>query len=375
MVCCGIAKYARGMMDWDLNWQVRLDEIPPEQLRHEINLAPDGIITTIHKPELRSVLQQFACPVVYVGPVMGRDGVPFVGIDNGKVGTMAADYFGARGFKSFGCAFFDQPNQRWRKEAFGSQLQEKGAHPVSSYCVRSLHENVPDLCAWLGKLNLPAAVFCTNDVLGCHVSYCARLAGLHVPNQIALMGVDNDEPRCLLAHPPLSSIKLPNAALGNAAAQQLDVQMRGGNPLSESLLLPPLEVITRSSSDIFAVQDPQVARALQVIRQRFSEPLAVDDILKGIPVSRRQMERRFCDVLDCGILDILHQIRVDRARELLLHSKLSVTEIAFGVGFGSLASFYRIFSSVAGMKPTVWRKQMVPLTDVFASELGARTLD
>jgi LacI family transcriptional regulator len=371
----GILNYARTVQDWDIVWFPKWNDITPASLKQALSTPPDGILSAIQEPELLRVLQKAGCPVVALTDIPASYGIPMIACDHEAVGAMAANHFLSNGFRSFACVYF--PDHRRRMEGFAARLARKGHALDSDYQVEAMHKDIEPFSAWLKALPHPTAIFCCNDVVGWHTSQCAHRARLDVPSQVALLGVDDDELFCKMAHPHLSSIRLTGETVGYEAALHLDRLMHGSpaekKKVPPTLLLPPVDVVVRASSDLVAIQDRDVARAVQAIRAHYTEPIGVDDLLQGIPVSKRQMERRFQQQMGCGILDLLRQTRCQRARDLLADSHLPITEIAFLSGFTSIANFNRAFLELSGKTPSAWRNTLrARQTAVAVSTHGQR---
>src|SRR4029077_18917384 len=147
----------------------------------------------------------------------------------------------------------------------------------------------------------PVGIFASNDVCGAQLSEVCHEAGLHMPEQVALVGVDNDDLFCELARPSLSSVAIPAERIGYEAAALLDRLLAGARPPRRPLLLPPVRLVARQSSDVVALDDADVAAALRVIRAHAHVPLRVADVLREVPVSRRALERRFRKALHRGL--------------------------------------------------------------------------
>jgi LacI family transcriptional regulator len=353
-----LVRYARSVRDWNIEWRSKWNTESPRGLKKDLSPPPDGILSTITEPKLLRVLSETACPIISLVEIPDSYGIPVVTLDNRAVGRMAADYFLTNGFRSFACVHF--PDHRHRMQGFADRLSESGQSLGSAYEVEGMHLHPERFSAWLKSLPWPTAVFCSNDIVGWHTSEFAYKTKLDVPSQIALLGVDNDERFCLLAHPHLSSIRLPSESVGYQAAHLLDQQMESPRSrLPPSIHLPPVDIVVRASSDIVAIEDQEVARVVRTIRARYTEPISMTDLLEGVPVSKRQMERRFQQNFGRSMFDILRETRCQRARELLANSHLKIIEIAEAAGFTSLANFNRTFREFSGQSPSDWRKGLL----------------
>ncbi len=176
-----------------------------------------------------------------------------------------------------------------------------------------------------------------------------------MPEEIAVVGFDNDEPLCELAEPPLSSMASNSARIGYEAAALLDRLMSGKSVREPWLEVDPLGVVTRKSSDRWAIEDPDVAAAVRYIRENASNPIGVSDIVSALSLSRRSLELRFKRALRRSPLDEINSVRVERAKELLIKSDFKLSRIALACGFHSVIHFHTVFRRHAEMTPLAYR--------------------
>jgi LacI family transcriptional regulator len=214
---------------------------------------------------------------------------------------------------------------------------------------------------WVESLPKPLALFVANDLWGFELVQAVREIGLHVPDDVAVLGVDNEELLCEIAHPPLSSIRIGAEQIGHAAVALMEKMLRG-KPLSAEIpRIPPLEVVTRQSTDVLAVDDPEVAAALRHIRQHALEGLSVKQMLDVVPINRRTLERRFISVLGHTPLEEIRRVRLERAKTLL-QTDLPIYDIAIRSGFATPEYLATSFFQATKMTPTAYRRQFSPRT-------------
>jgi LacI family transcriptional regulator len=237
-----------------------------------------------------------------------------------------------------------------RQEGFLTRLAESSVIP-------QLALDRPSLNALLPILQTPAAVMCCNDICALEVLEQCRLLGLKIPDDIAVLGVDNDDLVQSLASPPLSSISTATEQIGFEAAALLEKLMHRQSVTAHSVMIPPIGVITRRSTDLTAVADPEVAAALRFIHQHAGSPIGVPQVLQIATVSRRQLERRFRAVLGRSLLDEIRHSRVERARQLLAETQLTLPQIATASGFSSASYLTVVFSKIVGDTPGNFRKK------------------
>jgi LacI family transcriptional regulator len=180
---------------------------------------------------------------------------------------------------------------------------------------------------------------------------------MKVPDQVAVLGVDNDDLVQSLAYPPLSTVNTARQRIGFEAAAMLEKLMAGEPVDGGPVLIPPTGVITRQSTDLLAIGDDDVADAVRYIHAHAGRPIAVDDVLRDLALSRRQLERRFRQSLGRSILDEIQRCRVDRARQLLVETELALPHIATASGFASASYFSVVFNKSQGMTPGEYRSR------------------
>ncbi len=291
-------------------------------------------------------------------------GSPIIKTDDVTIGKMAAEYLLNRGFRQFAFCGFD--NMFWsrdRCQGFADSITEAGfaiafyKQPKSR--IKRLPANELILMAdWLKSLPKPVGLMTCNDDRGRGVIEACKIAGLHVPEQVAIIGVDNDELICDLSSPQLSSVALNLERSGYEAAELLDKLMAGKEKkTNQKILVQPTRTVTRQSTDILAIEDSEVAESVRFIRQRAREMIQVGDVAKVVSVSRRGLERRFRRVLNCSILDEIRRVRLEQVVRMLAETNQSVGQIALALNFPSIEHISRFFRKEMGMSPLAYRKK------------------
>ena len=218
---------------------------------------------------------------------------------------------------------------------------------------------LPNLLAgWLVSLPHPIGILAVNDQVACWVASACRLSHLTIPDDVALIGTDNDEELCEGSDPTLSSIDLNFAESGRLAGQVLDRLMSNPKATPSHTVYPPLRLVRRKSSRRFAKHDAVVERAIERIRREACGGLTADAVLQGFPCSRRMAEIRFRSILGRSILEEIRRIRLENAQILLMRTPtLGMDAIASRCGYGSLSAFSTFFRQETGQSPSAWRKE------------------
>ena len=329
------------------------------------------IVTGLTRPGTRDIAA-FNAPVVFVEPwpdMLAPDfplqGVPWVGRDSYAIGVMAADYYLKRGYKSF--AYIGEPRGLYwsaeRRRGFKETLakagfdcavydkftvRERTSWPVERRC----------LIAFVQELARPTAVCAPMDGRARLVLEACLIARLRVPEEIAVLGVDNDQLLCESTVPTLSSIHTGGFRRGQIAAEMLDALMHGREPRERAVSLPPISVITRGSTGYDAMSDPAVARAVSYIRANAeSGGIVVADIVRAAGCSRRYLELRFRTRLGRSIRDELMRERIENVKSLLSTGNLTIGEIVQRTGFSSDSHLSQLFRKATGATMLNWRRE------------------
>jgi LacI family transcriptional regulator len=217
-------------------------------------------------------------------------------------------------------------------------------------------DQVGALRQWLKQLPRPTAMFATNDEFGRLVIQTCREIDVHVPEDIAVLGVDNDEVICELSNPPLSSIERGAERIGYEAAKLLAKVMTGGAAPSRPMLLGPVKVVTRRSSDTQAIDEPLVASAIRFIWDHVEERLDVDDVVKHVGVSRRWLEVCFGRTLGRSPAAEIRRAQIEHAKKLLVETDMLMPSVAAASGFTDAKLLIAVFRREVGMTPTQFRR-------------------
>jgi len=358
----GIADYAHHHGSWSFYWEPGGLETALPKLK-SLNLQ--GII-------LRDVAQlgevlDFGIPMVVVGHSRSEvPGLVNVVTDSAVIGRLGAEHLLGCGLKHFAyCGMRNLPgeNVSWsklREASFRQRLQAAGmdcdCYSAAAGAARFWQQERRAMVQWLRSLPRPCGLLACNDDMGKEVLEACKLGGLAVPDDFAVIGVDNDELVCGLADPPMSSIAINFERAGYEAAGVLDRLMRKARRVPARILVRASHVVARRSTDILAVEDPFLAKALHHIRRHSMENISVNEAASAAGLSRRALEKRFRQLLNHSVLDEIRQVRADQIARLLVETELPVAQIAQHLSFDDLRHVSRYFRAVKGQTPLAYRK-------------------
>ncbi len=355
----GIEDFIRAHEPWSVSLAEsgRGDAVPPWFARWE----GDGVIARIENGEIAAALAATRLPVVDLSFPHLLPSAPTFTTDNAAIARVAVAHFAERGFENF--AYCGKSEFLWSRDrggAFAGAVRAAGfaCHVFAEARRRAggADSETDAISRWLAGLPHPVAVLACYDLRGQQVLDAARRAGLAVPEQVAVLGVDNDELLCALSPPPLSSIILNGRRTGWLGAAALDRLMSGKKVAAEREFIPPLGVATRQSTDTLAVADEQLSRALRFIRERACEGIGVTDILENAPMARRSLETRMKAVIGRTPNEEILRVKLVRARQLLATTDLSLGEVADRCGFRHSEYFSVVFKRESGVTPGDFRK-------------------
>ena len=378
----GIKCYADGVGGWQLVTSPPSLRSAGEEDLHLPALKAwqgDGVIACLTSRSEERMAARLPMPVVNLsGWSSPGAGVPRVNADHAAIGRLAADHLLSLGLRSFGYYGIKGP---WfseaREQGFVSRLAEAGFPCAVFRQVSSGEKALPwhrrhaELGRWLSALPKPAGLLAVHDYRArVVVELCAR-QGISIPEEVAVLGVDNDPTTCDYCVPSLSSVSRDPFACGVAAATVLQGLMRGRPAPESDTLVTPAGVVQRRSTDRFYDDDPVIRRVAHYVHAHACETFSVAELSKRLRLSRRLLELRFRERLGMTPLAYLHLKRVGRAKALLLDpsSHVSLGEVAAACGFGSLRAFREAFRALTGQTPATFR------TRHSAGEWGSRGMD
>jgi LacI family transcriptional regulator len=321
-----------------------------------------GIIARIENASISKAILATKLPAVDVSFALEHSPFPRVVTDSLETTRLAAEHLLERGLRHFGyCG-----DNRYHWSRIRSGLFESHICRAGHRC--AIFQGVPDsgaghrwelemeaIADWLRRLPKPVGIMACYDIRGQQVIEACRILGLEVPDQVAVIGVHNDDLLCELCDPPLSSV-IPNARRAGYEAAAMLERMMAGEPIPpQRLLIAPVGIAARQSTDVVAVHDPHLSKAVRFIREHACEGITVEDVLRAVPMSRSVLERRFKQVLARTPLDQILRVKIERAKSMLATTDLSVALVAERAGFEHVEYFSVAFKRVVGETPGSYR--------------------
>jgi len=350
-------------------WQIYVEEDPLQKLPKLEKWDGHGVIANFDDHKIAVAVRGLTIPVVGFGGGLGwyrsDSGVPYFTTDNAAIARLAAEHLLECGFTRL--AFYGNPPRRlsiWseqREEAFTGRAAEAGV-PCEVYRGRHADAHrwlvqLRELSAWLKSLPKPIGLMACTDIRARQVLEACRTIGARVPDDVAVIGVDNDEMICELTTPPLSSIEQGSRQMGFEAAALLDRMMAGRKQRGTCHVIGPEGLIPRQSTDVLACDDADLALAIRFVRQHACDPIRVEDVMRLVPLSRSTLEKRFRTVLGHTVHDEIQRVQVRQACDLLVHSDLLIKQIALRCGFKYVPYLTRVFGLHLGVSPGEYRRR------------------
>jgi LacI family transcriptional regulator len=357
----GIGRYALEKGPWSIEYENRsLDSLPPEWL---IRWRGDGIITRTVNARQAKILQATKLPLV---ELFGDPKISPIHVmsDYRREGEMAVEHFWNRGLRRF--AYFSYGTSWWVKiysEGYREALKKRGCD-CAIYIPPGRERNVtvwdesqlPRLIDWLKSLPRPVGIFTPGDHHAMRLLNVCRELKIAVPEEMAILGRSNDPVICSTLRPTLSSIDLDARRVGYVAAELLDRRMNGEKTEDGVMFVPPSHVEIRQSTDLMVIDDADLVRAMQFIRDYACKNIDVPRVAEEVGLSRRVLERRFQKHLGRSPNEEIIRVRIETAKMLLARTDMSREAIARRCGFDSPSYFSTAFHRLVGMKPQAYRR-------------------
>jgi len=288
--------------------------------------------------------------------------LPAIKTDSVAIAKMASEHFIEKGFKNFAFCGFD--NYEWsnaRKFYFEKFNDEAGFNTSVYSSPKKIKKHEWEIeqrhvIDWIKSLPKPVAIMACNDDRGQHILEVCKLTGLKVPDDVSVLGVDNDPIICELSDPPLSSIALNAESAGYESAKLLDAFLEGTKMAGQQITVSPTHIACRQSSDIFSINDLEIAEALKFIRDNAKKKISVEDVVRKTCLSRRSLEKRFKETLHRTIYDEIRRVRVELIAQLLIETNMPISEITSIFTFTDIEHISRYFKKVKGISLYEFRK-------------------
>lgn len=359
----GINRYVKEHKQWSICLEPRFaDSSPPIWLRR---WKGHGIIARLADQKIAQAVLRTGLPTINLGAQLPDIDLPCIESNPRSIAKIVARHFLERGLRNFGFCGEKLAADDWSARVaahFRSVLRHTG--PNGHCVVERFFENRPrdwdkelaQLSTWIARLPKPIGIFAINDSIGMRVLEAAHLAGASVPEDVAVLGLENDELVCSMACPPLSSVSTNAEMIGYRAAELLDGLMNGEVPSRKITTVEPISIVTRQSTDIQAHVDEVVAKAVRFIRMWASEGINVDDVLREVDVSRSSLDRRFKAALGRTPHEEIVRAQLQTAMRLLSETDLNLTQIAMKSGFKHAAYMGAVFKRELKMTAGQYRQ-------------------
>jgi len=357
----GISNYVRKHETWQLFIEARGLE---EHLRIPKGWQGEGVIARINKAGMGNELRALGIPVVNVSGIqLPIEPFPTVTTAMREAAGMALEHFVERGFEHF--AYFSLLGVSYvteQQNSFMDAVREHGSE-CQIYAVKPHTGAEPDwnldlakLGEWLKSLPKPIGILTWNASGSREILYACHSVGILVPEEVAVLSGSDDDVLCEHVHPPLSAILVAAEQIGYQAAQLLHQLMSGKPAPAEPTLIPPVNVVTRQSTDTLAINDPSLVKAMAFIRSHAGQRIQVSDVARSAGLSRRVLERKFLQFLDRSPASEIRRAHLERARHLLIETDLPIPDVAEACGFGSPEYLAYAFKAESGKTPLDYRK-------------------
>lgn len=360
----GIRRYLRQSQ----GWSIYLEDEPESNVSNLQDQSFDGVIAELDDPQIPRLLAGLKIPIVGIGGIKDRYAkklpISTVETDNRRIAQLAAEHLLQCRVTHFAyCGVRSRTVDPWtlqREQAFVQFLKEHGFH-CDVFREQAAHAQRwrtlrAALVAWIEALPKPLGVFAANDSRARHVLEACVALSVQVPDEVAVIGVDNDELFCSLTHPPLSSVIQGTEEIGYQAARLLDLTMRGRIRKPRHLIIPPVGIAMRGSTDVIASNDAIVAAAIRFIRKEAMSRTHATDVARHLDVSRSTLDLHFKQVVGRSVRQEIQRVQLNRVTELLVTTDLTLDEIAQQAGYSSPQYLTAVFRREFGQTPGQYRR-------------------
>jgi LacI family transcriptional regulator len=358
----GINQYAQPLPN------VMLRTVPNVEYleRFASELEPAGIIAQAACPEAIAILRQLGLPTVNVSAAVNNDSLPAVRPDHRAIGGLVAEHFLSRGLRHFACLGTAHYYSELRLAGFRARLQQEQLDCETLIYERDASTWVRELShadlreqriAWLRNLPEPVGLLCVGDQISATVVELCATASIRVPDQLALVSVDNTPFICEATHPAISSVDLNGRQVGFEATKLLCRLIAGEPAPTAPILIPPKTLVVRTSSDTYALGDKRLVKAVRYLHEHCGETLYVDAVVRRSGTSLRMLQRLFMQQFGHSLMHELLRIRTERARRLIIETDMLLSAVAQQAGFLNQQYFTNVFTRLIGEPPGRYRRR------------------
>ncbi|MGJ8656539.1 MAG: substrate-binding domain-containing protein [Akkermansiaceae bacterium] len=325
-------------------------------------LNPSAIITE-WLPEVTDSLLELGIPTVIAATDTHYPGVTSLDVDDWQVGAEAASAFAQAGYQNYACLGNSTPYSNQRIEGFCRELGHDikiSVHQENSFNELRYSEDFTQPCdalhAWLKSLPKPVGIFAVHDPLGRFLCGACRDLGIRVPEEVAVIGANNDELVCGLSYPMLSSVSIPWDTIGEAVIESVRSLLANIPPPTKPILVPPSGVVLRHSANYLALEDQTLRRAMTYFSEHIQDPITIEILCNQLHIARRSLEQKFREFLHCTPWEMLCKLRVNRAKHLLTKTNHPISLISELSGFNDPERMAVVFKRIEGIPPSSFRK-------------------
>ncbi|WP_028535757.1 AraC family transcriptional regulator [Paludibacterium yongneupense] len=371
-IITGIASY---LSTTRASWDLFLEEDFRCRLQGIEHWEGHGIIADFDDPEVSAALSRIALPVVAVGGSYADEaeyphGIPYVATDNFKLVKLAHDHLIEAGLTRFACFSLPQsPLNRWAQEREKAFLQLMQRDGMQGELYRGVHTSAPSWdtsveqqIAWLRSLPKPIGIIAVCDARARQLLQACLSAGIPVPEQVALVGIDNDPLARILTRVPLSSVIQGTQEMGRTAAHLLQQMMHGARLAGNRIVVPPAGLNVQASSLHEPYNNPHVMQALHFIRQYACQGIKTEQVADYVGVSRSSLEWYFRRKLGRSVHDEILRFKLEAAKTRLGNEQHSMADIAVSCGFTSVQYMHAVFKRELGCTPRAWQDKATQST-------------
>jgi LacI family transcriptional regulator len=358
----GIAAYARTHRPWSIYVEPHgLEQPTPQWIR---TWDGDGILARVTDQATADLLLATGIPTIDLRGALKDSGIPLVGLDSPAAARLAFEHLRDRGFKNMAfCGvqpgqyrFLDQRAAEFERLAKQSGCWFSSFPPAGQAgSVQNWDEQQRQMAGWVAELRKPVGILACHDDRGHELLNACREADVAAPDDVAVVGIDNDEVLCELSSPPLSSVDSNTTQIGYTAAELLDQMMAGKIELSGTTLVEPAGVVARRSTDTMAIDDREIAAAMRFIREHACDGINVEDVLAHTGMSRSTLDRRFASIFGHSPSDEIVRVKIERVKQLLTATSYPLQRVADLAGFEHSEHMGSLFRRKTGQTPGEYR--------------------